>query len=158
VLKPASAEIAALLLIAAGEARDDKGRAIEDVLGRVPDRLCLARSAGAEGAVELTYKVPGKTTGIYAPRLFHLVGDAGFIVEATAAAKQPERVTLLVHAIGRIDAYGLLNGTPSLAQIEGVAEHKGDIPLLATAVTKPEGGAEVEIDCSQLSEGCKAER
>ncbi|HYI39430.1 MAG TPA: hypothetical protein VE053_03840 [Allosphingosinicella sp.] len=154
ILKPAGGEVAALLALAVGETRDEKGRALEDVLGRVPDRLCLVRSGG-EGPVELTYKVPGKTPGIYAPRLFHLVGDAGFIVEATASAKTPRNVMLLRHRIGGLDAYGLLRGSPSLAQVENVVDQDENMPLLARAMAEPEGGSRVELGCTHLKEGCK---
>jgi hypothetical protein len=158
ILKPTGGEVAALLALAVGEARDDKGRAVEDVLGRVPDRLCLSQSGGGEEAVELTYKVPGKTAGIYAPRLFHLVGDAGFLVEATASAKHPERMLLLRHAIGGLEAYGLFIGPPSFTQIEGVVRQDEGLPLLARAAAKPEGGGEITLGCVHLQEGCKPER
>lgn len=158
ILKPTGGEVAALLVMAVGETRDEKGRALEDVLGRVPDRLCLARSGGSEGAVELTYKVPVKTTGLYAPRLFHLVGDAGFLIEATAPAKNREKVMLLRHAIGGLEAYGLFVGTPSFSQIESVVKQREDLPLLARAAAKPEGGDEITLGCVHLQEGCKAER
>jgi hypothetical protein len=160
IVKPTGAEVAALVIMAVGETRDENGRALEDVLGRVPDRLCLARSGGTEGAVELTYKVRGKTAGIYAPRLFHLVGDAGFVVEATAPAKHPERVILLRHAIGGLEAYGLVSGPPSFTQVESVVKQDANFPLLATAVAKPEGegGDEVTLGCVHVQEGCKRER
>jgi hypothetical protein len=154
IVKPAGADVIGLLLLTPGGARDEKGRAIEDELGRVPDRLCLA-AANKEGSVELTYRVPGKTPGLYAPRLFHLVGDAGFMVEATAAAKQPDKVILLRHSIGRMEAYGALDASPGAAQVQAVVDRDESMPLLATAVAKPEGGIDIEIGCAHLREGCK---
>jgi hypothetical protein len=157
ILKPTGSEVAARLVMVVAETRDEKGRALEDFLGRVPDRLCLLRAGGGE-AVELTYKVPAKTKGLYAPRLFHLVGDAGFLIEATAPAKDPERVMMLRHGIGGLEAYGLFRGLPSFSQIDSVAERDEGLPMLAKAAANPDGGGEVTLGCVHLQEGCKSER
>jgi hypothetical protein len=155
LVKPPGAEAAALVLLGAtGELRDEKGKTLPDLIGRVPDRLCLA-SAGEQGeAVTLTYRAVGPFHGLFAPKLFHLVGDAGSIVEATAASSKPDRVVLLHHGIGELTASALFQGSPSMSQIQR-SVRPGAFPLLARAVLKPEGGTEISLDCSATAEGCR---
>jgi hypothetical protein len=52
----------------------------------------------------------------------------------------------------------LFKGPPSLAQIERVVKRDETMPLLARAAVKPEGGADIELGCVHLQEGCKAEQ
>jgi hypothetical protein len=143
-----------LLLTAINELRDDKAKPLPDVIGRVPDRLCLAQSEVKDDAVILTYKTVTKPTGLFVPRLFRLVGDAGLILEATAASNEPNQIVLVRHTIGRLAAYGLFAGIPSGAQLERVFERDDSVPMIGNAVLKPEGGSDIHLDCSQFLEGC----
>lgn len=157
--KPEGGEIMGLLLVAAsGTLRDEKRRAVPDELGRVPDQLCLARSGTQGETIVLTYRTVGKPTGIYAPKLFQLIGDAGSIIEATATLKRPARSLVMRHQIGRLQAFGLFEGTPSLAQIDRISRHDPSFPVVGEASFKPEGGSELQLDCNEFREGCGSPR
>jgi hypothetical protein len=154
LIKPATGEVGALLILAAsGELRDEKGKTLPDMVGRVPDRLCLAGTGDLGEGVALTYRVEGPPKGLFAPTYFRLVGDAGYIVEATAAANRPDNIMLVRHQIGRLSAFGFFKGVPSLAQIERATE-AGAFPLIGAATLRPEGGANLNINCSATQEGC----
>jgi hypothetical protein len=153
--KPTGSEaLASALIVAAGGFQDEQRKALPDMFGRVPNRLCLARSGTHGTAVVLTYRTVGKPSGLFAPRLFNLVGDAGIIIEVTAAPKSPERLVALRNAIGRATAYGVFLGEPNLAQLDRLYERDAAFPPFATIELKSSGDSNVEIDCKQFIEGC----
>jgi hypothetical protein len=153
--KPRGPEMTALLVLAAtGELRDQAGKTLPDLLGRVPDRLCLARESMLGEATVLTYRAVDKPKGLFAPKLFHLIGDAGYIVEATATSNQPDHTIMVRHTIGQLFAYGVFEGIPALAQVDRVIEGDPAFPIVGTAILKPEGGTNVHLDCEDLQESC----
>lgn len=156
VTAPSAGQLGAtLLLIAAGVPRDQKEKPLRDVLGRVPDRLCLERNASWGESVALTYRVVDKPRGLFAPKAFHLVGDAGFMVEVTAASNDPEQSLMVRHTIGRLLAAGFFRGEPSIGQLETMAG-KGGAKVVADATLTPEGDAQISIYCEATKEGCAA--
>jgi hypothetical protein len=155
VAKPTAPEATMLVLLGGtGEVRDRKGKTYPDLIGRVPDRLCLARSSARGEAVLLTYRTVVKPTGIYVPKLFQLVGDAGYILEATAASDRPDHVIVVRHGIGRLSIFGMFEGTPSLSQIDRLLDGDASVPILAKATLKPEGANDINLFCDQFREGC----
>jgi hypothetical protein len=126
-----------------------------DMVGRVPDRLCLVRSALREESLVLTYAPVGASNGLYAPRLFQLIGDAGYVIEVTALSKQPGHVMVLRHQIGIVEAFGIFDSTPSPGQIQRIVDRDPTIAMVAQAKLKPEAGAAIQIFCRQFREGCE---
>jgi hypothetical protein len=155
VTKPSGSEAMEFaLLVAGGQLRDERHEALPDLLERVPDRLCLARSGSRGEGIVLTYRTVGKASGLFAPRVFDLVGDAGTIVEFTATSKAPERLVALRHAIGETTIYGIFLGEPNLAQIDRLIEHDTAFPAFAQVELKPSGNSDVHLACKQFAEGC----
>jgi hypothetical protein len=122
---------------------------------RIPDRLCLVRSATRGEALILTYRpVGGAPARDFIPKFFQLVGDAGLILEATATSERPDHVVVIRHGIGHLALFGLFGGGPSLAQLDRIASRDSSISQFGNIVLNPNGNINVNLACDQFVEGC----
>lgn len=154
LLKPSGQTAMAMTLLAIPVYVDESGSSVADPTGRVPDRLCLMDSRTDGQNMILTYRAVATSDGMFSPRLFQLVGDAGTVIEVTRPANESKQLFALRHGLGRVALFGAFASEPSFDQLEAIRKRSDELPIVAIASDKPEGGTDIELDCETFAEGC----
>ncbi|MDP9423576.1 MAG: hypothetical protein M3Q19_12235 [Pseudomonadota bacterium] len=158
LVKPQSADAAAIAIMAIPVFIDENGRAVADLTERVPDRLCLAESSSDGKVPLLTFRtVKSTAAGIFEPKIFQLYGDAGQIIEVTRALKGSNENYALRHGIGRLIVYGGFASEPSADQLSMIRRLSDQLPVIAI-IQAYGGGTNTEIFCNSFAEGCAKEK
>jgi hypothetical protein len=159
LIKPQGSAAVALALLSVPRFVDEKGNAADDPTGRVPDRLCLAESSEDEKIPLLTYRTLESSSGLFAPKIFQLYGDAGIIVEVTRPSKASAELFAIRHSLGPLLMYGGFSSEPNAKQLALIRKRATELPIVAVVTEKPAGkGSDITLYCNNLAEGCSEKK
>lgn len=158
-IKPKSESVVGLALLAVPRFNDEIGKAVADPTGRVPDRLCLAESSEDDKLPLLTFRTMDSRSGLFAPRIFQLFGDAGIIVEVTRAANGSGELFAIRHGLSPVLIYGGFLTEPGAGQMQLVRHRSNKLPIVAAISEQTAGnGQNIELNCNSFAEGCETQK